>query len=200
MIHMKRMEQPRQGRKPVEAAHPDPAEIATLIDRFMAAETTLDEEQQLYDYFARPDVAPELEPYRTMFAGYAALATVPVSLPKEVRPEAKPHRGIMYSLSVRRWWIGVAASVALLVATVAGVWLHGSEMFYRYHRGSYMIVEGRCIDDPWILRRHVRRVLADAEVIEYEAARDVSIESIEQDVLDMIPDATERERLRLLLQ
>jgi len=44
------------------------AEIKILLEKYWEAETTLEEERQLAEYFRQPAVAPEWEPIRDVFA------------------------------------------------------------------------------------------------------------------------------------
>ena len=45
--------------------------IRKLADRFMAGDTSLDEEQQLYRYFTGEEVAEDLLPLRGLFCSFA---------------------------------------------------------------------------------------------------------------------------------
>lgn len=47
--------------------------IRQLIERFLNAETTLEEEQTLYEYFQGEEVADDLKPYSEAFQGFAAV-------------------------------------------------------------------------------------------------------------------------------
>lgn len=47
--------------------------IRQLIERFLNAETTLEEEQTLYEYFQGENVANDLKPYSETFQGFAAV-------------------------------------------------------------------------------------------------------------------------------
>lgn len=78
----------------------------TLLDRFFDGLTTLDEEQQLYDYFGQPqDSLPaDLRPLRQMFVDLAALAVGTEPLPAAEKPRP-----------ARRRWVA-AAAIAVLVA------------------------------------------------------------------------------------
>jgi hypothetical protein len=50
------------------------AEIKALLDKYWQAETSLEEERQLADYFRRPEIDPALEPLRSLFDWRAAEA------------------------------------------------------------------------------------------------------------------------------
>ena len=85
--------------------------IRTLVDRFFDGQTTLDEEQQLYDYFGQPleSLPGDLLPLRQMFVDLAALTVA-----NEVRQTVVKPRS-----AFRRWV--AAASIAVLVA--GGAWM-----------------------------------------------------------------------------
>ena len=48
--------------------------IRQLMERFLNAETTLEEEQMLYAYFQGENVADDLKPYREAFQGFSAVS------------------------------------------------------------------------------------------------------------------------------
>jgi hypothetical protein len=85
--------------------------IRTLTDRFFDGNTTLDEEQELYDYYSRePSLPPDLQPLRQMFLDLAAVRYVAIPSQRPLQPKRQ------------RWprWLA-AAAVALLIATVGAV-------------------------------------------------------------------------------
>ena len=91
--------------------------IRTLTDRFFDGTTTLEEEQELYDYYQREQPLPaDLAQLRQLFLDFAAVQfadeqTVSVNV-------NKPRRWL-------RW--AVAASAALLIAAGAAVWLNSGQ-------------------------------------------------------------------------
>lgn len=50
--------------------------IRQLTERFLNAETTLEEERTLYAYFQRNDIADDLKPYREAFQALAAVSGI----------------------------------------------------------------------------------------------------------------------------
>ena len=60
--------------------------IRQLIERFLNAETTLEEEQTLYKYFQDDDVASDLAPYREAFQGFAAVSGTDKDTTKDHTP------------------------------------------------------------------------------------------------------------------
>ena len=60
--------------------------IRQLMGRFLDAETTLEEEQTLYEYFQSEDVADDLKPYREAFQGFSAVSGIDKSEPAAHTP------------------------------------------------------------------------------------------------------------------
>ena len=52
------------------------ARVATLLEKYWQAETTVEEERQLADYFRQSSIPPEWEPLRNVFAFFEAEAQV----------------------------------------------------------------------------------------------------------------------------
>lgn len=87
--------------------------IRTLTDRFFDGKTTVEEEQELYDYYRREQALPsDLVQLRQLFLDFAA-----VQFSDEQAEQQAP--------IPRRWlrW-AVAACAALLIAAGTAVWLN----------------------------------------------------------------------------
>ena len=87
--------------------------IRTLTDRFFDGKTTVEEEQELYDYYRREQALPsDLVQLRPLFLDFAA-----VQFSDEQAEQQAP--------IPRRWlrW-AVAACAALLIAAGTAVWLN----------------------------------------------------------------------------
>jgi ferric-dicitrate binding protein FerR (iron transport regulator) len=87
--------------------------IRTLTDRFFDGKTTVEEEQELYDYYRREQALPsDLVQLRQLFLAFAA-----VQFSDEQAEQQAP--------IPRRWlrW-AVAACAALLIAAGTAVWLN----------------------------------------------------------------------------
>lgn len=143
--------------------------IGRYIERFLAGETTVGEEQAIYDYFRRPDVPAEYEQYREMFAWYGSLST------GERQPE--PIR-----LPRWRWWqwTGVAATVALLL-TAGFVFRSQTEALpdeYMAYEGSYIIRDGKKITDLRVVVPEIMR--SERLVSERLQQIDRSFEEVDQ--------------------
>lgn len=88
--------------------------IRTLTDRFFDGTTTLEEEQELYDYYRREQALPtDLAQLRQLFLDFAAVQFA--DEPAAERQAPAPRRWL-------RW--AVAACAALTIAAGAAVWLN----------------------------------------------------------------------------
>ena len=88
--------------------------IRTLTDRFFDGTTTLEEEQELYDYYRREQALPaDLDQLRRLFLDFAAVEFA--DEPAAERQAPTPRRWL-------RW--AVAACAALTIAAGAAVWLN----------------------------------------------------------------------------
>lgn len=87
--------------------------IRLLLDRFMAGETSLEDENRLGEWFrTHPDVSDELKEYQMMFGYFddgMPLDSTVKNTPDAIQPKDKPKK--------RRLWLSVsiAASIALLL-------------------------------------------------------------------------------------
>jgi hypothetical protein len=87
------------------------ANIEKLLEAYFDGNTTLAEEAELRNYFNGSNVAPQFENYRPFFAGIEA-----------ARNEVSEREVLLVENTTRtsnKWWYGVAASAAIVIA-VAG--------------------------------------------------------------------------------
>lgn len=172
--------------------------IQTLIDRFFDGTTTLDEERRLYAFFASDSVPPEMEEMREMFLDFAAIG-IPAAEGAGTVPSTPRRKS---SLTVM-WW--AAACVVAVVLTVFGISvaddIHERRQLASLYGGSYMIVNGKRIDDLSKINTQIEKALTAAEQITRLADNGaVMVKSVERDLLDNISDPLERERIRKLIQ
>jgi hypothetical protein len=83
--------------------------IATLLEKYWQAETTVEEEKILAEYFRGPDVPPEWESHREIFSFFSQEA--------QVKPGAYLEEKIMQHIRPRRhmaWWAAAAVIIGLL--------------------------------------------------------------------------------------
>ena len=83
--------------------------IEKLLEKYLDAETTIAEENNLKANFSGDNVAPHLEEYRAMFGYFSA------------NKNEKFTKTIQLKTQKRNWkWLSVAASIVLLVSVYTG--------------------------------------------------------------------------------
>lgn len=160
-------------------------EISLLIEKFFNGDTSLSEERWLYQYFKSSNLPDSLKQYRPLFCDIALLQ---ISKDKPVR------RNLI------RWIAGVAASVALFMCGYI-TWnsYNQNRMLRERYAGSYIILNGKRIDNLKEIQPYIEKTLSDARQIEHIAATQPSASDIEQDLLDNISDPKEKARIKQLL-
>lgn len=132
-------------------------DIKHLVDKFFDGETSLEEESRLYAYFRQEPLPASLQPYRELFAGLQA-----VSLPPADQLQARRRPLLL------RWAVAAAASLLVFI-TAAGLWQqHSEQLLARQYEGSYMIVNGRRIDNLSEMKPTIEQTLAEADRIKHE--------------------------------
>jgi hypothetical protein len=111
--------------------------IESLLEKYFEGETSPAEENQLKDYFSSAHVAPQFEPYRSMFSyfKYAKSEKSEVSIPLQSQKRN------------RTAWLSVAASVAVLVGV--------GFMFFNQNQPEDL----GTFDDPEIAIRETQKAL-----------------------------------------
>lgn len=89
------------------------ASIEKLVEKYLNAETSLQEEATLRDYFSSDNVAPHLEEYQVMFSYFQF--SKDETYTKTIQLESKNTKRKNLK------WLSVAASVVLLVSVYVGV-------------------------------------------------------------------------------
>lgn len=186
-------------------------EIQQLIDRFFDGDTSLGEEQRIYDFFRRhpQDLPEELEAYREMFLGFGAISlddvmsvidedgaksVVGENGVKSVKGKpAKFRRIFLYAVS------GMAATLLLCLGIFAAVHIHEDRMLARTYGGSYVIVNGERIDDLERIKPDIEHALGKAEAIENNLEENSVVKEAEQNLLDNVGDPEEKARIQQLL-
>ena len=88
------------------------ANIEKLVEKYLNAETSLQEEATLKNYFIEGNVAPHLQEYQYMFSYFTT--SKDETFTKTIKLETKKPRGKNLK------WLSVAASLALLVSIYTG--------------------------------------------------------------------------------
>lgn len=160
-------------------------EIERLVERFFDGETTTEEEARLYKVFRRKRLPDSLERMRPVMEAFSSMS------------EEKPQRAKTVNI-VRRALMGAAAMLALIVGIAIYSNYHEEQSLARIYGGSYVIENGRRIDDLSAIQDDIERALADSCRIEQHAEHNV-IDRAEQDVLDNISDPDMRDEVEKML-
>ncbi len=97
------------------------ANIEKLLEKYLNAETNLQEENTLRDYFTSNEVAPYLEEYGMLFGYFKENQSEIYTKTIKLKPENYRKKNVK--------WLSVAASLALLVSVYAGF-----EIYEKYER------------------------------------------------------------------
>ena len=84
-------------------------DIKILIEKWENAETSIEEERTLQEFFQRDIIPPELLVYKDMFSYFVESGTETYEKPIFTKPRIKP-----------QWW-SIAASVVMLIG-IGGKW------------------------------------------------------------------------------
>jgi hypothetical protein len=170
----------------------DIEDIRKMVEKFLEGDTTLEEERWLYGYFSGNNVDKSLEEYSEMFRDYAAVDECFDADKAQVRH-------IHFRKSMIRVAIGIAAAVLLLFGSVT-IWnIHEDRMLAKTYEGSYMIVNGKRIDDLSKLKPHIEKTLKKAQEAEKYMAEISNMDAAEAKVLDAIDDPKQKEEVRKML-
>lgn len=116
----------------------DLKQVEELLEKYLDAATSLEEEEQLRAYFNSGEVAPHLIEYQALF-GYFHQARQEQYKEKEIRHSFSYNRKVVFS------WVGVAASILLVV----GLFLNQSSQTHEF--GTY--------DDPEVALEKTKEAL-----------------------------------------
>ena len=183
-------------------------EILTLIERFFEGDTSLEEERWLYNYFKQTkDLPQELEAYREMFMGFDAITLDDASSAEMTGAEpANSLPEVEQAISLtppkyRTLWkqvVGIAAMIAIIVGSIWSYQTYQNIQLQNIYGGSYMIVDGKRIDNLQEILPQIKSALSLADAYEAHSPTDF-INQAEQDLLNHIQDEKERERIQALL-
>ncbi len=139
-------------------------EVKSILERYYDGESTDVDEQRLREYFSSGDVAPELQPYRSIFAYMQQVKEQPVAEEcpiVEIKPRYRP---IM-------WYAAAGIAACLLITGL--LTLKQEEPIVTSCTGTYVVVNGICYDDLSLVGKHAAEAIDDVtEPIEGNPAID----------------------------
>lgn len=140
--------------------------IENLLERFFEGETTNAEEQELYAFFARPDLPEHLKAYRPVFGYFETGIT------REVEEGRNPSKSVRKVPFLRRWlWMGLAVAASLLLFLFLNKGDGGKEDDFNPYAGSYIIRGGVKTEIPEEVARELDKVIRETEKKQYEKER-----------------------------
>ena len=172
-----------------------------LVERFFNGDTTTAEEARLYRLFRRKRLPAELERMRPMFAAFASM-------------QCEEPRRVAIMRTLRRAAIGTAAALAIALCLTLYANFREDRALARLYGGSYVIENGRRIDDLSSIREDIEQTLDDARRIESRTHHDFIdnaeqeaeqarladfIDNAEQEVLDNITDPEMQKEVEQML-
>jgi len=132
--------------------------VEELVERFFEGQTSNDEEQELYAFFANENIPEHLLPYRQVFA-YFEIGI------EEAGNQIAERKNIQSAQSKKiRFWIGIAASLLILISFGISHFIREKE-FYPYE-GSYIVRNGVKITDPKMVNPEIEKTLYPAQLQE----------------------------------
>lgn len=100
--------------------------IDALLEKYFIGETSIDEENELKDYFFSANVAPHLEQYKPLF-GYFA----------ETKEEKLAKNVSLSSKKSKMAWLSIAASIAVLIGVGTYTYFSAGEVKENSELGTY---------------------------------------------------------------
>lgn len=164
----------------------DVKEAERLISKFFDGATTLAEERRLYRLFGSRRLPAGLERYRPVFAAFGSME------------HAGRRRPAMLTALLRSV-CATAAALALVFGLTVYADFREERMLAQVYGGSYVIDNGRRIDDLGLIRADIENALGEADRIEKRLGSADVVNETEQDVLDGISDPATRRQVEMML-
>ena len=187
--------------------------IRYLVDRFSQAETTLEEEERLYEFFQKDTLPEDLMQYKEMFMAYSVLRYDKNSLHKGEEVDQSAVVSIendgnsdksgkvkkrIFSL-YKKIGIGIAASLLIGVLGFSAYRHYEVNRLEKLYGGSYMIINGVRIDDLTKIEPDIKEGINKAAAMEKLCDLKAKQDDIESRMINSISDKKEREYIQKLL-
>ncbi len=187
--------------------------IRELVDRFLQAETTLEEEERLYEFFQKDILPEDLMQYKEMFMAYSVLRydknsshkgeevdqSAVVSIENDGKSD-KSGKGKKRIFSLyKKICIGIAASLLIGVLGFSAYRHYEVNRLEKLYGGSYMIINGVRIDDLTKIEPEIKEGINKAAAMEKLCDLKAKEDDIESRMINSISDEKEREYIQKLL-
>ena len=123
--------------------------VETLLEKYFEGETTVNDDKELQDYFASPEVAPHLQQYASLFNHFAVAK---VQQFKQEIPVFDIHKVENKYKKRNLAWISIAASVVVLMGIGTYVFYDRETVTKSKGLGTY--------DDPELAFKATQKALS----------------------------------------
>lgn len=152
-------------------------DIRLLAERFFDGETTVEEERTLYAFYSSHAALPaDMEQYRPLITDLGGMDF------GDEKP-AHPAQGIRHKLLVTL--SGIAASLLVCITVYSLLQNHHErQQFAATYEGSYVIQDGKRIDDLSLIKTDIEHAISQAESMEtHMEEQNAAIDAAEEDIL-----------------
>lgn len=176
--------------------------IQQLITLFFEGNTSLEEEQELYNFYScHKDLPAEMEQYREIFAAFDAITvdeptlrqSIDANTPTNNKGKQRRHKTLLYTIG------SIAATILIYIGVNTAIHAHEDHLLAKTYEGSYVIINGKRINDLSRIKPEIERALSQAKTIESNLPENTFIHEAEQNILNNTGSAEEKARIEQLL-
>lgn len=139
--------------------------IEYLLERFFDGQTSNAEEQELYSFFAGPDVPEALRSYQPVFSYFET------GIGEEFNEQIMENEYFSRKSSVKKWlWIA-ACGVASLLIFLVYFWGNNRPDPFNPYEGSYIVRNGVRITDINKILPELEYTLREAKLLQEQAEK-----------------------------
>lgn len=152
-------------------------DIRLLAERFFDGDTTVEEERTLYAFYSSHAALPaDMEQYRPLITDLGGMDF------GEEKP-AHPAQGFRHKLLVTL--SGIAASLLVCITVYSLLQNHHErQQFAATYEGSYVIQDGKRIDDLSLIKTDIEHAISQAESMEtHMEEQNAAVDAAEEDIL-----------------
>jgi len=131
--------------------------IAALIEKYFRAETTLEEENILRNYFASGEIDEEWLPYKTLFDTFSAVSEEKSTPGISFMPEKKQRIPI---LANRKWLFAIKAIASCILLVLVVSLMKNSYDNYTIQKDTFIVMNGKRINDSELAVKYANKQLA----------------------------------------
>jgi hypothetical protein len=158
--------------------------INELLERYFKGETTLAEENELKQYFANGNIAPEHKPYSALFQAF--------SNELEERLIISPQKIIPKHQTIKRLWIKTFAYSGIAATILIAVWIQ----YPQQKNENFAVVAGNRIEDAEYAQKYAEKKLDKVNQILRNSMKPMqSIETVRRSLQPMQKIRDTKEKL-----